>query len=57
MLRIGFIGTGGMGQHHIENIMSTIPGATVVAVMMQMNRLPSKLPQTAAHGILQTLMR
>ncbi len=32
MLRIGFIGTGGMGQHHIENIMSTIPGATVVAV-------------------------
>ena len=32
MLRIGFIGTGGMGQHHIGNIQSVIPGATVVAV-------------------------
>lgn len=31
-LRIGFIGTGGMGQHHIGNIRSVIPGAQVVAV-------------------------
>ena len=31
-LRIGFIGTGGMGQHHIENIRSVIPGAQVTAV-------------------------
>ncbi len=32
MLRIGLIGTGGMGQHHIGNIQTGIPGATVVAV-------------------------
>lgn len=31
-LRIGFIGTGGMGQHHIGNIQSKIPGARVTAV-------------------------
>jgi myo-inositol 2-dehydrogenase/D-chiro-inositol 1-dehydrogenase len=31
-LRIGFIGTGGMGQQHISNIQSVIPGAAVVAV-------------------------
>lgn len=32
MLRIGMIGTGGMGQHHIGNIKTAIPGAAVVAV-------------------------
>lgn len=31
-MHIGVIGTGGMGQHHIENIKSVIPGAKVVAV-------------------------
>ncbi|MDO5547039.1 MAG: Gfo/Idh/MocA family oxidoreductase [Eubacteriales bacterium] len=31
-LRIGVIGTGGMGQHHIKNIQSVIPGAEVTAV-------------------------
>ncbi|MCQ5128483.1 Gfo/Idh/MocA family oxidoreductase [Butyricicoccus faecihominis] len=32
MLRIGVIGTGGMGRHHIGNIRSVIPGARVTAV-------------------------
>ena len=32
MLRIGVIGTGGMGRHHIGNIQTAIPDAKVVAV-------------------------